>query len=150
MNSEDNIPRKPSIFRTKFIIMPSFQWKIIVQGVILSFAIVLSTRLIEKFFIVDLLDSHIALETDPARFIEHIRELQNRLQFMFMMKSLIVILVISFWGMVLSHRIAGPIYRIKKSLDDFTQKGGELKIKFRLKDNFHELAESINQAFKRK
>ncbi len=48
-------------------------------------------------------------------------------------------------SLFVSHRIAGPIYKLRKSLDG-ARKGRLEKVTFRSKDNFQELAESYNEA----
>lgn len=48
--------------------------------------------------------------------------------------------------MYLSNRIAGPIYQLKKHLNEY-QNGKEYSdIQFREKDFFQELAQSVNQS----
>lgn len=44
-----------------------------------------------------------------------------------------------------SHRIAGPVYKIKKNLDEMGQDNIGLDIKLRKWDEFKELAESLNK-----
>jgi hypothetical protein len=57
--------------------------------------------------------------------------------------ALSVVAAITF-GIELSHRIAGPIHRLKKELAELSR-GRELReIKFREKDFFPELAEAFN------
>jgi hypothetical protein len=55
--------------------------------------------------------------------------------------TLIVIVMIA--GILISHRIAGPIYKIKLMLDNDIA-GKELNIKLRQNDFFLDLAEKIN------
>ncbi len=57
-----------------------------------------------------------------------------------------------FGGLAISHKIAGPIYRMKKSLDDMTASTEPAVLKpitFRKKDFFPELADSFNALVKK-
>ncbi|MBL7181359.1 MAG: methyl-accepting chemotaxis protein [Pseudomonadota bacterium] len=57
---------------------------------------------------------------------------------------LVTLVVIFFFGVIISHRMAGPIYRIRHTLDQMVQ--GELggEIRLRSKDDFKSLAENVN------
>ena len=52
-------------------------------------------------------------------------------------------------GFKLSHRIAGPIYRLNKDLKSYVENKGEdkLVIKFRDNDFFQDLKDNVNTAF---
>ncbi|MEY4616703.1 MAG: hypothetical protein RJB66_1663 [Pseudomonadota bacterium] len=61
--------------------------------------------------------------------------------------SSIIFVLLSFLGaLYISHRIAGPVYHIKKILHDY-QKNNNLqaRVKLRPDDDLHDLAEAINQ-----
>lgn len=138
---------RPPVWRMKFIVLPLFQYKVIFQAVGISLCVIFFTYLIEKYLIIDLIDSHIVLETDSAKFMNHINELRRRLDYMFYVKASILFTAVFTWGLMTSHRVAGPIFRIQKSLKGFRDGDNtQLPLKFREKDNFHELAECINQA----
>ena len=53
-----------------------------------------------------------------------------------------------FYGVVISHRMAGPIYRIRKVLDQMAQGDLSAQIQLRRKDDFNALAASINSLIK--
>jgi hypothetical protein len=56
-----------------------------------------------------------------------------------------LILLIGF-SVYFSHQIAGPIYRVKKTLQSKINGENAAPIKFRKNDPFHDLADLINQA----
>lgn len=56
--------------------------------------------------------------------------------------SLFTVLV---WGMVLSHRIAGPLHRLKTHALDVSQGKTEQDVAFRRKDYFLDVAEAYNK-----
>jgi HAMP domain-containing protein len=53
-----------------------------------------------------------------------------------------------FYGVVISHRMAGPIYRIRKVLDKMAQGDLSTQVHLRKKDDFNALAEGINNLIK--
>jgi nitrogen fixation/metabolism regulation signal transduction histidine kinase len=54
--------------------------------------------------------------------------------------------VVVFLGAILlSHRIAGPMYRFEKTVETLTEGDFSIRIKLRKRDEFHEFAEKINQ-----
>lgn len=59
--------------------------------------------------------------------------------------TLIGTLVTIAGGYFISHRIAGPIYRIRKDILQILQSGKKQKIKLRTGDYFPELADAVNE-----
>lgn len=57
---------------------------------------------------------------------------------------LVTLIFIFLFGVIISHRMAGPIYRAKRTLEEMAL--GDLRgdVRFRKKDDFKSLAESIN------
>ena len=53
-----------------------------------------------------------------------------------------------FFGIVISHRMAGPVYRIRKMLDKMAQGDLSEQVRLRKKDDFNALAESLNGLIK--
>ena len=61
--------------------------------------------------------------------------------------SILYILLITIFGLFISHKLAGPVYRIKKTLNDAADGKIDLKdLKFRLrkKDELQDLVEALN------
>ncbi len=52
---------------------------------------------------------------------------------------------ISILSIFLSHRIAGPLYRFEKSIEDITKGNLAFRIKLRKRDEAQELAEALNR-----
>ena len=63
--------------------------------------------------------------------------------------SIVVVVFLMIMGMVISHRIAGPIYRICSVLSTCQKKSDFQDIQLRDGDYFPELAEQINNFVKR-
>ncbi len=57
----------------------------------------------------------------------------------------VISILLLLWGLVISHRIAGPIYRLEQELDKISKGDFSLRIKFRKKDEFASIAQGINK-----
>lgn len=64
--------------------------------------------------------------------------------------SILNIIVVSIFSLFFSHKMAGPLYRIKSTLDNFIAYKTAHAIKLRKTDFFQDLAEKINQALELK
>ena len=65
------------------------------------------------------------------------------------LNGLFIIVVITGLGIVVTHRIAGPIYRIQRELERTLQREKVGPIRLRRGDEFHKFAEIINQVLER-
>ncbi|MBU1888107.1 MAG: hypothetical protein KKB46_02810 [Candidatus Omnitrophica bacterium] len=59
--------------------------------------------------------------------------------------AIIALLLFSWRMLVLSHRLAGPIYRLEKDLEDIAKGNFSIRIKFRKKDELKSIADGINR-----
>jgi methyl-accepting chemotaxis protein len=66
-----------------------------------------------------------------------------------LMNNVFILLIISILALNLSHRLAGPIYRINKTIEAAVQGPLERPIKLRKKDFFQETAHKLNTLFKK-
>ena len=58
---------------------------------------------------------------------------------------IVVVIVLSWRALILSHRLAGPVYRLEKDLQDIAKGNFSIRIKFRKKDELKSIAEGINR-----
>lgn len=63
--------------------------------------------------------------------------------------SLITLLVLFVGGLLLSNRIAGPLMRIERHLNDFAEGKTSGPVQLREGDLFQELAEAVNRALRK-
>ena len=61
----------------------------------------------------------------------------------------IVCVLILFVGFLSSHHIAGPIYQLEKKVSDIAAGDLSIRIRFREKDELHDLARGINEVLDR-
>lgn len=57
----------------------------------------------------------------------------------------IICIAILSWGVLISHRIAGPIYRLEKDLERIAKGDFSLRINIRRNDELRSIAEGINR-----
>ena len=76
--------------------------------------------------------------------IKETRELLTKGAFVAGIVTFVAVMLFGFWSMIDAHRIAGPMHRLKKLLDEIA--GGVLthQIKFRKRDEFQDVAASAD------
>ena len=57
----------------------------------------------------------------------------------------ILFLILIGWGIMLSHRFAGPVYRLEKELDKIAGGDYSVRIKFRKNDDLKHIADAVNK-----
>jgi len=70
---------------------------------------------------------------------------QSKMNLLLGILFLVLTLIFLIWGLFVSHRIAGPIYRLKKELIHYLETGKQKKIFLREKDYFSDLADLISK-----
>lgn len=72
----------------------------------------------------------------------------KKLQLIILTAGYVFIALVLFIALLFSHRIAGPLYRIEKIINNITETGNiDQKIVLRKSDELHELAEALNKMF---
>lgn len=80
-------------------------------------------------------------------FFAFVREQRTDMTFVSLVTCVMIVGVIIGYGMYVSNRIAGPIYRMQKHLVEYQRDGHFTPISLRKRDYFPEFAEVINQCF---
>ncbi len=102
----------------------------------ISFEIFLS-RLVERGRLLRLAPDH--------SYFQFIEEQARFMQIIFGITAVISTAFIVFMGLYLSHRVAGPIYRLKTYLKNARIGVDALPLEFRQKDYFKDLSEALNK-----
>ena len=124
--------------RNIFIINPSFQYKF--SFIICS--LVFLGSIIYPITIFDIMNKLIALQPELT---EHINN--SRVSLL----SVLAIIQFAFIALVfvicifLTHRIAGPMYKLSQYLSDVRSGDAKHPLYFRAGDNFHEVADDVNE-----
>ena len=77
-------------------------------------------------------------------FFTFINEQKSNMESVFIITSIFALIFILFGGLVISHKVAGPIYRLTKHLRNH-DKNNIVPVTFRKKDYFPELEEAFNE-----
>jgi methyl-accepting chemotaxis protein len=148
MSEETNV-HDSSNRRRVFLINPKFQLKVI------GYAFAMAAITIGIFYSANLYffwefkqqGASIGLSPDHV-FFRFIREQQSQMNVFFLFASLAVSAVIGVGGLLLSHRVAGPLYRLDKHMTEVAEGKTTRDLNFRDKDFFQELVESYNAQLK--
>lgn len=127
--------------RTNYFVEKKLQLKI--AGLILIFTVLMAaiTALIIYFSMWDTLGAKLASVYPQGRLME----IFKRANIVLLERMLIIVPIIFIVSIFISHRIAGPIYKIKKTLDEASEGKTGLRIYLRKTDELKEVADSINK-----
>jgi len=131
--------------RKNFIINKEFQFKFISFMLLIGLLTLASTFMVLQNYFTEfyqIADESGLPSNHPFR--DLIGYQKDKMQIFFMILAGINLILITVSGLWMGHKIAGPIYRIVKSLNE--EKG--TAIVTRKKDYFKELPEALNQYFK--
>ena len=81
-------------------------------------------------------------------FFTFINEQKAIMDNVFIVSSIVALIVILVGGLVLSHKVAGPLYRLTKHLQGHNR-GNITPVKFRKGDYFPEIEEAFNEFLKK-
>lgn len=131
-----------------YLINPYFQGRFMIQVAAVVIICLGVIYLANAYFFHTLVEKGIALELPKDHvYFMLLDEQQSLMNTIFLSVAAILAVVLGLWGLFFSHRIAGPIYRITKTLDAAKDANIE-PIRIRKKDFFQEIPESINQFVK--
>lgn len=123
--------------RSVFLINPRFQYKF--SFILISF--VLLSTIIYPFVIFDLFERIIQLQPDKAADVAGAR---NDLLVVLAVVEAVILGFLFIFSIFVSHKIAGPMYKLKNHLRALRE-GAELKpLFFRNGDYFKDVAEEVN------
>ncbi len=128
------------IKRRKYLVSHKFQLRF--AGVILLFMVAIASvsALTIYYYIWMLLGDKLANVYPQARLAGILRSANIKLILNMLLISPFVVLA----SIILSHRIAGPVYRLKKTLKEVINGNYSQRIHLRKKDELKDLASTIN------
>lgn len=137
--------------RRQYIVDPDFQYTFIKR--IFIFCILMILMSISFLCLVDVLYGDIQFQLfqpDPFDFSENVDTLSGQTTILNLIWPVLgvclgaALVVTFFFGVLLSHRMAGPIFRIRRILSEMAEGDLRGEVRLRKKDDFKSLAESIN------
>lgn len=132
--------------RRTFLINPRFQLTFLGFMFLISILVILSVYFANLYFFWKFNEIGISLQLKQDHvFFNFLKKQKVIMNWIFFFLSFGLFFILSAIGLLFSHQIAGPIYRIQKHLLRTKETKVFSKIKFRKRDFFQELAEAYNQ-----
>jgi HAMP domain-containing protein len=126
------------------LIDTGFQGRVVFVIVLVGILCIASTAYLCYAYVVDSYDFILTHSTLPKEIIsDRYRDL-NSLWLWLGLVNLLIILVIATWSLAITHRAAGSVYRMKRVIEEIRSGNAGARIKLRKKDEFQDLAKSIN------
>ncbi|MDD4203395.1 MAG: methyl-accepting chemotaxis protein [Candidatus Omnitrophica bacterium] len=126
--------------RRQYLVATDFQLRFVGLILLFMFAMTFFSAITIYYNIWMLLGEKLANVYPQARLAGILKSANLKLLLNILVLTPFVIIA----GIVLSHRIAGPIYRLKQDLEAVKQGKYSLRIQLRKKDEFQDLAKAIN------
>jgi ABC-type Fe3+ transport system substrate-binding protein len=132
--------------RTKVLINPQFQLSVIRYMLFLTFIIVavFYAANLYHFWALKKQGLLLGLPSDHI-FFWFIDEQQRNMDILFLVTSAVALLTIVCFGLLISHRVAGPMFRICQYLLSPVATKDLQALKLRDKDYFHDVADALNE-----
>ena len=126
--------------RKIILINPSYQLKF---AFLISFAVFVSS-LIYPLAIYDLFNNFLEAARGSMAITERVSEQRKSLFYLLAIWQLGFVSFVFIACILFSHKIAGPMYKLKKYLADFRDGIADYRLSFRRGDHFKDIAEDIN------
>lgn len=139
------------VFFKNYIIYPKFQWKLIQYFLVLGmFTSGVFYGAVWYFF--EMFESRGIKVGIPKHhvFYDFINDLHSEMNIIFAVTTIFIFLILIIAGVLISHKVAGPIYRMEADLLEMAQTKKFRPIKFREGDFFMNLATNFNKLLKKK
>jgi len=94
------------------------------------------------YLIATLMAQQLAL---PESIYGHLIPVLKRINLYLAVGLPIIFIAIFFYGVLISHRFAGPMYRLEKDLDEIIAGNHKVRIRFRKYDRLDNIAEKLNK-----
>ncbi len=136
--------------RSVLLINPKFQFRFIAT---LFIPYIISIFIISIFLYsisAPLLEEIVKLNLPPGHPIMEILE-QTQKHLIYMVLTIVICLscIFAFVGLSMSHKVAGPLYKLNMQINNMIKNGHLEKVRFRKNDYFMEVADSFNAFLKR-
>lgn len=129
-----------AIRRRRYIIAPEFQFRYVGVILIAVFLVAITCILTTYYSSISILGEKLSYVYPQGRLAITLREINMIVLY----RVLILVPFIALVGIFLSHRIAGPAYRIARSLREIGKGDFDISIRLRKNDELKEVADAIN------
>ncbi|MGE3611643.1 MAG: hypothetical protein AB7I27_18785 [Bacteriovoracaceae bacterium] len=134
--------------RRKYLINPHFQWDIIIKFTLL-FALNTLIFCIGVSYFFEKISSQGAAVQQPGQYFQGMNNQYYLMTITLILVSFINLIIFILFGIYLSNKIAGPLYRLRVHLEQMTKLEELKEVQFRKDDYFKELENGFNTFIKR-
>lgn len=132
--------------RKKFLVNPNFQLRFIGWMAGVALIVILIFYSAHLYFFRSYMNQGKAAGLPPHHiFFTFLSDQYRSMNWIIAITSVTVFIMIFFAGLILSHRIAGPLNRFSEHMDNCWKDKKLSKVRFRSEDYFQELAEAYNR-----
>ncbi len=135
------------IKRRQFWVNFKFQFQFIMFMLAIALIEIIVFYGIEIYFVKAIFADKANICNSSNQLFEYLNsDIKQKLDLIFLIKSALIIIFLVTGGVLYSHRIAGPLYKMRRHMQDITKgkKLDTLKIQFRRRDFFHEMVNVYN------
>jgi hypothetical protein len=133
------------VSRKVFLINPKFQLRLIAWMIGMSLAPISVFFAAHYYFFWNLKKLGLDIELEPDHIYFRFLEGQShKMIIIFLVCSLLTVIIVAILGLLLSHKVAGPIHRLKLHLTQLTKGNSLPELSFRKDDYFQELPQIVN------
>ena len=136
------VEQKQYMVRKKYFIKGDIQGRylfmIIISAIIPAFVIAGCLY----YLMAELMAQELAF---PDAIYAHLVPVLKKIGYIMLIALPIIFALIFLWGVVLSHRFAGPIYRLEEDLTKVVNGDPSIRVKFRKRDRLDNLALLLNK-----
>lgn len=134
--------------RKRYLINPSFQWKMIFYGIFSGVLILGVVHISLLLFFNNLFEMGKQAEIPQGHiYYTFLTEQKMMLYFNFSMASIVILFGAALWWLFISHKIAGPLYQLTNYFENLILDKRIDELVFREKDFFQEIPTVINSYF---
>ena len=133
---------KQKIVRKQYIVKKGFQ---------VRFMIIIITAMVLIAIVTGLSLYSAVMQTLVNEFHgQNLALIQHAITYKLFIRSLLLLFAIAIISVFISHRVAGPVYKFERIIEDLAQGKDVEEFKLRKRDEFYELALAINNLIKTK
>jgi hypothetical protein len=149
-NSQDSSEFLRQDGRKNFLINPRFQLKFLAYTIGVAIFAIAAFYASDAYFFYKFreLGKGLGLPDDHV-FFEFLAERKAQKNVYYAVTATSVIGILTVWGVLMSHRIAGPMYRLRKHLNSVATGETKEDVRFRTGDYFSEVADAYNMQMKK-
>ncbi|MCX8093605.1 MAG: HAMP domain-containing protein [Candidatus Goldbacteria bacterium] len=138
---EKNTEKKSFYKRRQYIIDKKFQFKYLFYILTMMISTVLIVSFTIFFIIWDKIIKEFFYIPDAAKKLSDIFISTSQI---LIIPVAILLVIFSMISILLSHKIAGPIYRVRKIAEELKKGNLNIQVRFRKDDELHNLADALN------